>query len=257
MAKTKDVVATTENAPILSDEIRALVALPQEASDLIIKSRQHKVEGDKLELDLMDWFIANDVPNTHLISPNKTNANSKSKRYLLSTCTPEFYSDMVWKVQLGEFGEFKAKCLQLASAEQVRFHPDYANHEHGGDFWADWFKMNNTVAGGIISDYQAKLLKKEEAEATKKAMKAELELAKKEGRKPNLEQFSTKKGADENKTKTIGQKFQAHLENALKSLTTWRNMDNVPEEILSSHEQYAKDIKAMMAKAKKAEEVRH
>ena len=88
-----------------------------------------------------------------------------------------------------------------------------------------------------------------------RAYKAEIELAEKEGRKPDLTQFDNKKGADQSK-KTIGQKFQAHLENALKSLTTWKNMDNVPDTILVVAEQYAKDIKAMVAEAKKAEKIR-
>ena len=126
----------------------------------------------------------------------------------------------------------------MTSAEQVRYHPDFADTELGGDHWASWYTVNNSIASGIVGDWRGKLIRKEEGEAKKRAYKAEIELAEKEGRKPDLTQFDNKKGADQSK-KTIGQKFQAHLENALKSLTTWKNMDNVPDTILVVAEQYA------------------
>ena len=258
MTQTKEVVASTENAPIVEipQSVMELKALPDVSSDLIIRSLQHQTEGSKLEGDFVNSLFGDKIPNTHLISPNITNSIKAKKTYLNSTCTPEFYADCIKKAQLGKFGELGAKALQLANAEQVRYHPDFADTELGGDHWARWYTVNNGVASGIVSDWRAKLIRKEEAEATKKAMAAEIALAKEEDRKPDLDQFTTQKGADENKTKTIGQKFSSHLENALKSLTTWKNMDNVPEDILSSHEQYAKDIKAMIAKAKKAEAIR-
>ena len=260
MSNTKKEVATSSNAPIvkISQAVMELKALPDFGSDLIVRSLQHQTEGAKLEGDFVKWcFFKGEIPSTHFISPNITNSNKAKKSYLNSTATPEFYDDCIKKARLGKFGELGAHCLSLASAEQVRYHPDFADTELGGDHWASWYTVNNSVASGIVSDWKAKLERFEKAEAKKKAYKAEIALAEKEGRKPNLAQFDDKKGADENKAKTIGQKFQAHLENALKSLTTWKNMDNVPEEILSSHEQLTKDIKAMISKAKKAEAIRH
>ena len=258
MSKTKEVLAGTENAPIveISQAVMELKALPDVGSDLIIRSLKHQTEGAQLEGDFMKWCFKEEIPSTHFISPNITNSNKAKKTYLNSTASPEFYADCINKARLGKFGELGAKALGLANAEQVRYHPDFADTELGGDHWASWYTVNNSVASGIVSDWKAKLERFEKAEAKKKAYKAEIALAEKEGRKPDLTQFDNKKGADENKTKTIGQKFSSHLENALKSLTTWKNMDNVPEDILSSHEQYAKDIKAMIAKAKKAEAIR-
>ena len=258
MTKTKDVVATTENAPIveISQAVMELKALPDFGSDLIVRSLQKQTEGAKLEGDFVDWCFKEGIPNTHFISPNVVNSNKAKKSYLNSTATPEFYDDCIKKARLGKFGELGAHCLSLASAEQVRYHPDFADTELGGDHWASWYTVNNSVASGIVGDWRAKLIRKEETEAKKKAYKAEIELAAKEGRKPDLAQFDTKKGADQSK-KTIGQKFQTHLENALKSLVTWKNMDTAPEDILSSHEQITKDIKAMISKAKKAEAIRH
>lgn len=257
MSKTKEVVASTENAPIveISQAVMELKALPDFGSDLIIRSLEHQTEGSKLEGDFVTWCIKEGIPNTHFISPNEVNSNKAKKTYLNSTATPEFYDDCIIKARLGKFGELGAHCLSLTSAEQVRYHPDFADTELGGDHWASWYTVNNSVASGIVSDWRAKLIRKEEGEAKKRAYKAEIELAEKEGRKPDLTQFDNKKGADQSK-KTIGQKFQAHLENALKSLTTWKNMDAVPEDILSSHEQITKDIKAMISKAKKAEAIR-
>ena len=257
MTKTKEVVAATENAPIveISQAVMELKALPDFGSDLIVRSLQHQTEGAKLEGDFVKWCFKEDIPSTHFISPNITNSNKAKKTYLNSTASPEFYADCINKARLGKFGELGAKALSLASAEQVRYHPDFAETELGGDHWASWYTVNNSVASGIVSDWKAKLERFEKAEAKRKAYKAEIALAEKEGRKPNLAQFDDKKGADQ-KRKTIGQKYQAHLDNALKSLTTWKNMDNVPDTILVVAEQYAKDIKAMMAEAKKAEKIR-
>lgn len=257
MTKTKEVVAATENAPIveISQAVMELKALPDFGSDLIVRSLQHQTEGAQLEGDFVEWCFKEGIPNTHFISPNEVNSNKAKKTYLNSTATPEFYDDCIKKARLGKFGELGAHCLSLTSAEQVRYHPDFADTELGGDHWASWYTVNNSIASGIVGDWRGKLIRKEEGEAKKRAYKAEIELAEKEGRKPDLTQFDNKKGADQSK-KTIGQKFQAHLENALKSLTTWKNMDNVPDTILVVAEQYAKDIKAMMAEAKKAEKIR-
>jgi hypothetical protein len=259
MTKTKNVVATTENAPIveISQAVMELKALPDFGSDLIVRSLRHQTEGAQLEGDFVAWCFEEGIPNTHFISPNITNSNKTKKSYLNSTATPEFYDDCIKKARLGKFGELGAHCLSLENAEQVRYHPDFADTELGGDHWASWYTVNNKAASGIVGDWRAKLIRKEEGEAKKKAYKAEIALAEKEGRKPDLTQFDNKKGADQNKPKTPGQKFSVHLDNALKSLATWKNMDTVPDTILDVAEQYAKDIKAMMAKAKKAEEVRH
>ena len=250
MSNTKDVVATTSNAPIGHNSVAELTEIDAVSKSLGKKYLRTNEKGSR-ERGAFIQYLKQDtedrprIPSTHLISPNKaTNPNWKD-----STATPEFYESMLDIAREGKFSAKEAKILKMKSKDVVK-------HIHGSP-WDAWWKENNKTANSIVGGWKRSLEKLEQAEAKQKLIDAEIALAEKEGRDPELEQFSDKKGADENRTKTIGQKFQAHLENALKSLTTWRNMDNAPEDILSSHEQYAKTIKAMMAVAKKADGIRH
>ena len=69
MTKTKEVVAATENAPIveISQAVMELKALPDFGSDLIVRSLQHQTEGAQLEGDFVEWCFKEGIPNTHFI----------------------------------------------------------------------------------------------------------------------------------------------------------------------------------------------
>ena len=249
MSQTIKVLAGTETAPIGHNAVSQITEVDGVTKSLGKKYLRTNEKGSR-ERGVFVKYLKTDTDerprfrSTDLISPNKSsNPNWKD-----STASPELYESFLDIAREGKFNSREAKILKLKSKDLVK-------HIHGAP-WDAWWKDNNKEANSIVGGWKRSLERLEAEEAKQKAILAEEQLAKIEKREPDYEQFEDKKGADQNRTKTIGQKFSGHLENALKSLTTWRNMDTVPDTILTVAEQYAKDIKAMMSKAKKAEEIR-